>query len=333
MSATTPVEPTTLAQAAVPTPIAAPLTILVPYDGSPLAAHAVPYAAALAQAVEGRLILVQAVQDVVARRRAESELAELLEQLWTRGLTVESHVRYGDPGPVILDGARAWGADLIAMATHGRSGLGRWRYGSVAEHVLRHAATPLLVVPAASDRIWTAAPEGSGLPPRRVLVPLDGSAFAEEAIGPAARLAAALGGGLLLAQAVVPPTTPDLYGRENFMTGFDAEAELARTRRYLTDVAEQWNTPSLPVEPAARLGTPAATIATLARERGADAIAMATHGRGGLARLVLGSVAAGVLHRATVPLLLVRPAAVREAAAPDSPATEATEPPSMVLLV
>jgi nucleotide-binding universal stress UspA family protein len=288
-------------------------TILVPLDGSPLAAFALPYATRLAQAAEGRLVLVRATPDAPARQRAEAEVAAVAERLFAAGVLVETHVRRGAAGDVILEGVRAWEAGLIVMATHGRSGSGRWLYGSVADHVLRHAEVPVLLVSGLCERRWPApASPAAGVEgprpdgPGRVLVPLDGSAASEAALGPAGDLADALGAGLLLAQVV--PLPPYVYGAtlEFTPSAYELDAELGAAEGYLEEIAARLRAEGRDVATATEAGLVAPAIARIARERDAAAIAMATHGRGGVARAVLGSVATGVLQLAGAPLLLVR---------------------------
>ena len=82
--------------------------------------------------------------------------------------------RQEDLGRTICDATGELQAGLVVMTTHGRSGLGRWLYGSVADQVLRRTDVPVLLVPAAGDRAWAAGTL------RQILVPLDGSALAEE---------------------------------------------------------------------------------------------------------------------------------------------------------
>jgi nucleotide-binding universal stress UspA family protein len=297
-------------------------TILVPLDGSALAAYALPYAARLARAAGGRLVLVRATPDAPSHQQAEAELGAVAERLFGEGVPAESHVRRGAAGDVILDGARAWEAGLVAMATHGRSGLGRWLYGSVADHVLRHAPVPVLLVSGVCERRWPAAspaPAGPGTESGgqgRVLVPLDGSALSGAALRPAGELAGALGAGLLLVQ-VVPFTRYSRYaaGAESYSATYasDPEPALDEARRYLEAAAAPLRRAGHDVATAADLGMAAPTIARLAREHDAAAIALATHGRGGLARAVLGSVATGVLQLAGAPVLLARPAESRAA--------------------
>ncbi|MBI3972388.1 MAG: universal stress protein [Chloroflexi bacterium] len=107
-------------------------TILVPQDGSPLAERALPFATRVARE-GGPLILVQAAPNVAYRLEVEEPMTSLAERLWKAGVAVETHVRVGDAGEFVVDAARAWDADLIVMSTHGRSGLGRWLFGSVAD--------------------------------------------------------------------------------------------------------------------------------------------------------------------------------------------------------
>jgi nucleotide-binding universal stress UspA family protein len=284
-------------------------TILVPLDGSVLAEIALPYAARLARAAGGRLVLVQAVPDATGSAPADATLAAAAERLLADGFPVEAHARGGEPGPAIVEGARAWGAGLIAMGTRGRSGLGRWLYGSVADHVLRHAAVPVLLVSVTCERRWPPGPAPAE--PGRVLVPLDGSALGAAALAPAGELAGALGAGLLLAQVV--PFPPVTYGFGQEYAYYPPNAlgdDIAAAGQYLEGVAAPLRAAGRDVEVHAEAGMVAPALARIGRERDVLAVAMATHGRGGLARVVLGSVATGVLQLAHAPVLLTRPAAL-----------------------
>jgi nucleotide-binding universal stress UspA family protein len=311
-------------------------TIVVPLDGSPLAEGALPYAAALARAAGARLLLARAVlavprpgQDPAAARAAAREAAgTALEAaaagLRAGGLVAEGRVLYGEAASAVLELARAAGADLIVMSTHGRGGAGRWLFGSVADAVLRRATQPVLLVPSGAAGGWAAGR------PLRVLVPLDRSAFAEEALGPAAALARVLGGELHLFYVAVPPPTafavpPGAYPNDPRMF-FAPESELAEAGRYLDDVAAKLGERGMSAARSAAIGDAATTIADTARRLACGMIAMATHGRGGLDRLVLGSVATGVVQHARVPVLLLRPAALARPAAGPAPAATAAAP-------
>jgi nucleotide-binding universal stress UspA family protein len=186
-------------------------TILVPQDGSVLAEQAIPYAVRLARSTGATIVLVRAtaasplpgadagVTERAAIARAEAELGAIADRLRDDGLTVNTHVFYDAADTAILTAARQEDADLIVMSTHGRSGLNRWVYGSVADAVMRAAPVPVLLVPATCTTTWAAER------PLRLLVPLDGSAIAEAALGPVGELATALGAELLLTQVVELP--------------------------------------------------------------------------------------------------------------------------------
>jgi nucleotide-binding universal stress UspA family protein len=201
-------------------------------------------------------------------------------------------------------GAQDAGADLLVMATHGRSGLGRWVYGSVAEAVLRQTPVPLLLVRA--WRIANKPPHFDAHP--RLLAPLDGSRAAETALPVASGLARQLGGELLLVRAAPAPTAgtaldwalaPDI--------GVETTALTRDATDYLARIADRLRQTGVAVQYAARCGEPAAIIEALGRERAVALVVMATHGRTGLPRLALGSVADAVLRQQDRPLLLVRP--------------------------
>lgn len=318
-------------------------SILVPLDGSSLSQRALPYAAAIARAAHSRLVLVRAAMahtfpgadataaQVRAVEEAEASLDALVAPLRAQGLACEAHVYYDDPLPAIEDAVGRQQADLIVMSTHGRGGLGRWIYGSVADGVLRQATVPVLVVPPHADLPWPppAADQANGWPPR-VILGLDGSALAETAASPAAALARALGASLLLLSVVEPPSRLFHSAESYAALDFRPAGAIAEAQRRLERIARQVaRETGLAVETLALTGHPGAAIAAVAHEQGAAAIALATHGRGGALRLVLGSVAADTLQRATVPVLLVRPRAIRpQPAEALPPAAEPAAPPA-----
>jgi nucleotide-binding universal stress UspA family protein len=291
--------------------------ILVPLDGSPLAAAALPYATVLALKTGGRLALVRAVEirtssvhegiakELDLRPEAEAELMAAAADLRAQGLEVESHVYVGDAAKAIELAADTLGADMIVMSTHGRSGLARWAYGSVAERVLRLGTWPVVLIPAHAAEGLN--PEHRGT----IVVPLDGSDLAEQALGPAIDLAPLIGdGSLTLVQAIEPPNMA--YGADlnGFYPVIDNDAWLQESKPYLEGVARRLTMPGLSVLVEMLVGYAAGAIADLATVKKAAAIVMASHGRTGFARAVLGSVAAGVVQRATVPTLIVRPASL-----------------------
>ena len=150
---------------------------LVPLDGSPAAEAILPFLVQIAGPLEIALVLVRAfepailsvvetstraaIEQMVARQReieasrrgdAERYLAPIAAELSARGIDVSTDVRAGHPVDQILAAARDAGADLIAMTTHGRTGLDRLLFGSVAEAVLRRADVPVFVMRQAATR-------------------------------------------------------------------------------------------------------------------------------------------------------------------------------------
>ncbi len=134
-------------------------SILVPLDGSPLAEAILPEIEKLASGAVARprVVLIRVVpahhipgQDEIewqARmiRRAEDYIEGIKQRLEASGQMVDHHVPYGDPASKILEVCEIYEYDLIAMSTHGRGGLGRWLMGSVADKVVRHSRTPVLL--------------------------------------------------------------------------------------------------------------------------------------------------------------------------------------------
>lgn len=294
--------------------------ILVPLDGSPLAAKALPHAALLAEAAGGEVLLMRAidtwsetVHDALAKEleqkpQAEADLASAAAQLRTQGLTVEQAVYMGEPAGAIEIAASTRDVGLIAMSTHGRSGFARWAYGSVAERVLHLSSRPVLLVPAHCEITWR---RGGNI----ILVPLDGSALAEEALKPAELLAHALGATITVLQVIEPPNMA-LAGSGmsvGYYHAFDLKAWVDEARPYAEGVAKRLQAAGVEATALTTSGYAAATIQQQAQACNAAAVVMASHGRTGLARVALGSVTVGLVQRATAPVLVIRAASVNPA--------------------
>lgn len=298
-------------------------TMLVPLDGSPLAERAIPYAVAVARATDGRLAIVRTAHGLTrpggdesqvrskVMEEAEAYLEALAGRLAEHHLPIDTGTNGDDTVEGIILEADFRQADMIVMATHGRSGLGRWIYGSVAEAVLRRTTVPVMLIPA-----WL--PEAGETPlgvKPKVLVPLDGSAFAEEALAPATTLAAALGGELMLVHAISPfeqVMTPEVT-LPSYTEEAQAREEVARA--YLNDLVKRSAASGVTVNVDIRMGLPPDAIAAAARENNATLVVMATHGRTGVRRLLMGSVADATLRRSELPILFVRPQQEKSGAA------------------
>jgi nucleotide-binding universal stress UspA family protein len=288
--------------------------ILVPLDGSDLAEAVLPVAERLARDHEAEVVLLEVLAgqgtreaEHEAERRAGGYLERTAAALRGRGLPrVHPRVWYGDADQAIVNATAREQADLVAMSTHGRSGLDRLRFGSVAESVVRRAPVPVLLVRgmAAWDR--------GGI--RRILIPVDGSAASEEVLPIVSCLAGPFDFEILLLHVV--EATRSLPGSPaGARGGSHPESEAA----YLAQVAAPLQARGLRVDTTVRAGLPAEVICDVAAEAKCGLVAMSTHGRSGLSRLLLGSVAERVLRSVSMPVLLWKPRADGRDAGPARP--------------
>lgn len=303
-------------------------TILAPLDGSELSERALPIAISLAQATGAKLVLVRATSspvppgiDTPEPERKEVEqagayLADIADRIKAHGVEVETAVQFAEPAEGIAIETRAHKADIIVMCTHGRSGLGRWFFGSVAERVLTQTTVPVLLVRPVGDATLQPLERGK----LKIVVPLDGTPSAEAALSEATELARLFAAPLLLLRVLVP-MSPGLSVGFMFMSpsladqlGEEATKEEQAAKDYLARVAEKLRNEGLTVQTRVRPGDEPETITIEARASGAQLVVMATHERTRLGGLLLGRVAMGVLRQGTLPVLLAPPQAAGEAA-------------------
>jgi nucleotide-binding universal stress UspA family protein len=209
----------------------------------------------------------------------------------------------------LYESARA-GTDLVVMVTHGRGPVGRFLFGDVADVLMRRLSVPVLFA-----RGYDAPADLTGDPlMRHVLIALDGSKFAEQVLDPALALGTLSDADHTLLR-VIPSMMdysigyPDGFARQPLVVKQQAEA-----RTYLRSVAQRFGARTSRIRPRIVLDdqSTAKAILSFAQTHDADVIALATRGRGGLARLFQGSVADQVVRRASVPVLVFRPDAEQE---------------------
>lgn len=301
--------------------------VLVPLDGSALAEWALPLGTSIAQHTGRPLWVVQVVPvptravpsetggvltvdemlDVL-RSRAREYLSRVEEQVKATGVSVEGRIvtaRTAAEG--IAEVADEHHAAFVVMATHGYTGLSRWALGSVTDRVLHLTKRPLIAVrpPQGEERITLTA---EALPLlKRIVVPLDGSRLAEHVLPCVIDLAHAYGTKLFLYRVLTMP-----FSGLGVDAGFALSAEfwnLAReeAETYLKGVAGSLQQQGIDVSYDVGTEPVADAILAFADQVEADLIAMTTHAREGLTRLIMGSVADRIVRAGHVPVLVVRP--------------------------
>ncbi len=313
--------------------------ILVPVDGSELAARVLPFADAYAGGLQAEIELVYVVlpdirtesleAEVEMNRRfmpprpEEAEVEHRLEERIDReaaaaAITLEraqgslsqatsvvTTILRGEPDDAIVEHALDVKARLVAMATHARQGLERAVLGSVASAVLQRSHAPVLLI----NPMLHASPRL----PQRILVALDGSPLADTILPAVMPLAERFGSTLVLfnVEQLPPPTVP-VQGAVIPLAP-PAPRPPAAVAEHLEEIATRVREQGLDAEIAiGPEGDRARIIARSALEQGCDLIAMSTHGHHGIGRLLHGSVTDSVVRQAEVPVLAMCPAEVRQ---------------------
>ncbi len=311
-------------------------TILTPLDGSTFGEHALPLALTIARRSGAGLRLLHVVPPPAAiysesplftddsylepyvreqyRSASQTYLGAVAKRL--KGLAAPGATRLvmeGEVRDVIRAQAESAGADLVVMTTHGRGPLGRLWLGSVADELVRTLPMPVLLVRPRGE-IADLEKEATL---KRIVIALDGSPLAEQIMGPAVELGRLTGAEFLLLR-VAPPVVPPEYALEGSsvigptkdLEQLDAreKALIEGAEKYLEAMALRLRARSLSVQTRVVVGEqPAVGILSEAQRWDADLIALATHGRRGLSRLFLGSVADKVVRGGRSPVLLLRP--------------------------
>ena len=311
--------------------------ILVPLDGSTLSEAILPHAVAVAQATKSALLLLQVLEPVfesifgalgIPEYVEEEQLAQMRDeqlasihhyleniasQLRADGLEIYTKVIEGNhPATQII-----WEAEhdplllMVAMTTHGRRGVLHWLFGSVAAEVVQVTPRPLLLLrPQESD--WSFSMLNfNAVSYQNIVVPLDASEFAEQALDQAYELASAMDATLHLVSIVpLPHVLPIHIHKENesqsLMRAVLHQSELERRTHYLERKAEYFKEQGLRVQTDVAPGHPAEEILRFSTQQQQTLLVMTTHGSSGLRRILLGSVAMKVVQEAHMPVLLVR---------------------------
>lgn len=297
--------------------------ILVPLDGSPLAVQVLPYVRVFAKLLNAEVHLTHVIthgdqyhlslghgvwdelqsskrsstkttDDLsLLRENAQTYLQQQAALLREAGITVGISIMEGRPDEAIVGIAED--ALMIAMATHGYSGVRRWALGSVTDKVVHTSPIPVFVVHVKPQSEFAL---------RRILVPLDGSEIARQALPTAIKLARASGAEIRLLAIAPPP----IGGIEVPITPvlIDEQERAAIHDRLLSEVIACGSDASgLQITPLVVEGFVAEEISDEAERTQTDLIIMSSHGYGGWRRLALGSVTDKVMHITRTPLLII----------------------------
>jgi nucleotide-binding universal stress UspA family protein len=291
--------------------------ILVPLDGSALAEKVLPHVVAITRTFEARITLLRAVDRKphvgneavvdpanweIRKSQAQAYLDQVHKRLAEFDLQVDQVVAEGCAAERIISYARSRDVDLIAISSHGRSGLSEWNINSVVQKVILGAYMPVLIM-----RAYRSVPADLGdLSYRRVLVPLDGSQRAECVLPVATALVHPQDAQVLLAHVVVQPEA----SRRIAMTGEERElidrlTELNRrqAQEYVDGVASRL---SVDVESHVVEGNTPVALHELAERKEVDLVVINAHGHSGEAEWPYGSVALNFIAYGSVPLLIVQ---------------------------
>jgi nucleotide-binding universal stress UspA family protein len=300
--------------------------VLAPVDGSTRALRAVPWAAKLAGA-DGTVVLlrvvpaqpeyaetlfslvgaegnVQDIQDAWTRT-AKADMDEAAALLSGSAVTVEQMVARGEPDEEIVDAAARRGVEMIAMASHGRGAVGRAIFGSVADRVARTASVPILILRTPDEDA------DHSVVVTRIVVPLDGSQIAERALPVASELATQLAAPVHVVRAVDAAVTlpmasgvfgagPVVGAEVTDQIWEEAESEARST---VTAAVSRLRADGIDASGATLNGSPFFAISEAIQP--GDLLILTSHGRGGVRRWLLGSVAEKLVREANAPVMLV----------------------------
>jgi len=285
--------------------------ISVPLDGSRLAEQILPFARFFATPLNLPVDLFTVIESASnhpswSPARARGYLEGVREKYFSSGVSTNFHVETGEAATVIIEGYRSDPHCLIAMATHGMSGLRRWLMGSVTSKVVQHAANPLLIV-----RPTEKVDPSIAVNFKTIIVPLDGSGLAEKVLPTVIGLAKPLKLEVQLIRVYTPAAETYIItdgviaqSTARFNENIKSEAET-----YLDGKVQALRAEGLDnVISTALLGDAATEIIDFAVRTENNLVAMSTHGRSGIGRWLLGSVAEKAVQHCQDPVLLLRAA-------------------------
>lgn len=296
--------------------------ILIPLDTSKVAETVLPYARELADKLQSDVELLGVAEPAVVGMndyvysKTHVQFDELVRKQIEEYLVKTSSYFNGLPGTVTTQVVSGYSAEqiikeslkehstLIAMSTHGRSGVGRWAMGSVSDKVLHSLGNPILIVRGKEEKS-----DAGQAKFKTIFLPLDGSQVAEQALSPVMTLAKAIKASVSLLR--VTPSLASYYQFSNpavYVADMASIAEEvdADARKYLDGVAKKFKEWGVPEVKATLLnGRAADSIIEATKKQPDSLVVMTTHGLSGVKRTILGSVADRVISGSERPVLLL----------------------------
>ncbi len=289
--------------------------ILVAIDGSETSEKALELVAGLSSSLGTEVVLLAVTDSRAHFDEGEAEssdddaenAAKYLEHkaapLREMGLSVSPKVESGSAADTILSVAKDIGADVIAMATHRGSAIARGILGSVTDRVMRASELPVLAVypesgQSSAKQSWT---------PSTVIVPLDGSELAEQSVSAAIEIAESCGAELIFVRAVrLPSYAVSGPGAEFYGQDYGVSSNREGAEEYLSQFVEMAKSKGISASAHAALGNPAARLIEESNNVPDAMIVITSHGRGGMRRMVLGSVADKIVRASHHPVLVLK---------------------------
>ncbi len=279
--------------------------LLVPLDGSELAEGALPFVEELARRFKSEIILLTATEaNDYMERPLRAYLEKRGEEFQSLGLKASPLVVKGNAGDEILEFSEQNDVSLIAISTHGRSGISsRWPLGSIASKLVEGSSIPILLVK--PEELETMYSERRM---KKILVPLDGSSLAEIVLSQVEELAKMMGSEVTLIR-VVEPIAPMARPFVGSMEE-DIRSEAGkRATDYLNEKEKELRDKGVAVKSEVLYGEAAETVLKYSEDNSMSLIAQATHGYGGISKWLFGMITSKIVEGSPRPVLLVRPKA------------------------
>jgi len=295
--------------------------ILVPLDGSALAECALPHVLAMAPVTNARITLSQVVEYEQGGRetpgvdpvdwhlrklKSEKYLEQIADNLQKSGLGVEYTVLEGNPAESIIEFARNNNVDLIALSTHGHSGLSGWNVSSVVQKILLRSHKSILLIRAYQP--VTASLEKVGY--QRVFVGLDGSPRAEYVLPVVMSLAQYYKSQLILGTVIQKPQTMHrfpLSDQDTELVNQIVERDHEAVSHYFDQLQAQFSAKDVDLKTNIVIGENAfAILHDMVDESNADLVMLVAHGRSGERRWPYGSVTTSFIAHGTTPLMIMQ---------------------------